>query len=338
MNLLTPTPVLPREILFEIGKLLDGPSLVDCLQVAKDWHNTLQPLVWRTISHRHWNRGDFPLLYWIPLSRKNGPHTKAQKQREAEILWGLRHTCDLTFHNVVAIPRRNRFHQQPSLSVPASQFFLTVRRTPNLVRFALGMVSVNLSDHQLSTLFKLLNEMPKLEAVEIILPARSLPVLIETHFSFFAKLKELKLSGRWYTGVPTLGPIPDKITPWKLQELKTDRLDKSFLPYCPDLKGLTLDVNGINDPRHPVDLSLRKKFIEQLQELSKLDTINLNMYWRGQVDVQKFVKHNNNNEKVEAIRWVHTPQRVHTPVPHRPAKKIYAGPVLFALKDIFDLL
>lgn len=325
------------EIIFEVGKLLDGPSLVACLQVAQAWHNTLYPLAWRTISHRHWIRGEFPLMYWVLLNNENGPHTKGQEQREAKVLWGLLHTRSLTFHNVKTIQTKNPFSPQRVLPVPATQFFLAIQNTPNLVHFSLAMVIQGPSDDQLSLLFKLLGKMPMLEAVEIILSARTRLVAIEQLFPLFAKLKELKIAGRWYTGTPTLGPVSDNIEPWKLQDLKIDRFDISFLPYCPALKELTLDLNGIKESNLPVNRLLRRKILEQVHGLSKLDAITLSMHSLGQVDVQKFVKHDSNTaDKNEAIRWIHTPRRVTAPQ-WLVRKKKPESPALFTLEDIFAL-
>ncbi|KAG0279900.1 hypothetical protein BGZ96_001774 [Linnemannia gamsii] len=326
------------EILFEIGKLLDGPTLVTCLQVALAWHNTLYPLAWRSISHRHWIRGEFPLMYWLPLSNENGPHTKVQKQREAKILWGLQHTRSLTFHNVKTIQTKNPFSPQRLLPVPATQFFLAVQNTPNLVHFSLAMVIQGPSDDQLSLLFKLLEKMPMLEAVEIILSARTHLVAIEQLFPLFAKLKELKIAGRWYTGTPTLGPVSDNIKPWKLQDLKIDRFDISFLPYCPMVKDLTLDLNGIKESNRPVNPLLRKKILDQVHGLSKLDAVTLSMHCFGQVDVQKFVKHDSNPaDKSEVVRWKYTPRFITAPQ-WSVRKKKPDSPSLFTLEDIFALV
>ncbi|KAG0315942.1 hypothetical protein BGZ97_007671 [Linnemannia gamsii] len=240
---------IPPEILFEIGKLLDGPSLVACLQVARDWHNILHPLSWRTISHRHWIRGEFPLMHWVPLDNKSGPHTKGQEQREAKILQGLLHTRSITFHN----------------------------------------------------------------------------------------LKELKIAGRWYTGASTLGTVPDKIEPWKLQILKIDRFDLSFLPYCPEVKELTLDLNGIKESKRPVDPLLRKKILEQVHGLSKLNAINLSMHCFGQVDVQKFVKDKiETAHKDDVIRWIQAPRSGTVPQ-WSVRKKKPVSLTLLTLEDIFAL-
>jgi hypothetical protein len=199
------------------------------------------------------------------------------------------------------------------------------------------MLNQGPSDQQLSMIFVLLEMMPKLEAVEIILPSRTRLVAIERSFPLFAKLKELKIAGRWYTGASTLGTVPDKIEPWKLQILKIDRFDLSFLPYCPEVKELTLDLNGIKESKRPVDPLLRKKILEQVHGLSKLNAINLSMHCFGQVDVQKFVKDKiETAHKDDVIRWIQAPRSGTVPQ-WSVRKKKPVSLTLLTLEDIFAL-
>ncbi|KAG0315943.1 hypothetical protein BGZ97_007672 [Linnemannia gamsii] len=145
-------------------------------------------------------------------------------------------------------------------------------RTHNLVRFALVMVVHGPEDHILSSIFKLLHKLPRLEALEINLPCRNRQVPIKHHFQLLSRLKELKIAGGWYRGVEPMGPVPDNILPWKLQHLTSDRLDMFFFPYCLNLERLSFTTSGLRFGV-PENTSFKQKVVEQLQQLVKLETI-----------------------------------------------------------------
>ncbi|KAF9545717.1 hypothetical protein EC957_010580 [Mortierella hygrophila] len=267
-------PHIPTEVLLAIGELLDGRSLVACLQVTQDWHDTLRHFVWTTISERQWTHYDFPPASWIPLIDYDGPLIASQEQRKAKVEWGLQQTRSLTFYNNNALA--NKLHWCRKSRLPRQilmiQLVHVVQRTPNLVRFSLVMMYHGPDDINLATMLELLHKMPKLEAVEIDLPYRRRLAPIKGHFRLFARLKELKIGGDWYRGVKTLGPAPDKTMPWNLKHLTIDRLDMSFFRFCPSLERLTFSsfISGYSDPE---TLEVREVIVGQLRQLTKLVTI-----------------------------------------------------------------
>jgi hypothetical protein len=127
-------------------------------------------------------------------------------------------------------------------------------------------------DHILSSIFKLLHKLPRLEALEINLPCRNRQVPIKHHFQLLSRLKELKIAGGWYRGVEPMGPVPDNILPWKLQHLTSDRLGMFFFPYCLNLERLSFTTSGLRFGV-PENTSFKQKVVEQLQQLVKLETI-----------------------------------------------------------------
>ncbi|KAF9096502.1 hypothetical protein BGX29_008544 [Mortierella sp. GBA35] len=57
---------LPPEVLFRIGKNLDGPSLFSAFQVNKAWKCVLSPHLWTTISGIQWQHPTFPFCVSPP--------------------------------------------------------------------------------------------------------------------------------------------------------------------------------------------------------------------------------------------------------------------------------
>lgn len=296
-------PHIPTEILLTLGELLDGGSLVACLQVSQDWYNALSPFVWTTISKNHWIKYTFPLRHWIPIEGHSGLHDQAKEQKDAKIILGLQHTRSLTFYNNNAITRKKAYIRILP-QIPMSQLILALERMPKLVCFSLVMSTNGPYDYSLSSILWLLHDIDSLQVVEIDLPYRSRQVAIKHHFPLLAKLRELKIAGDWYRGVKTLGPLPVEYTPWKLQKFNIDRLDMSFFHYCPDLKEFTFDVTGSEEYGGAGGSStIIPKIVGQLQGLLELNTIVLSKSWGWHKDVYTVLK-----EKEDEARWILTPQ------------------------------
>ncbi|KAF9545718.1 hypothetical protein EC957_010581 [Mortierella hygrophila] len=170
------------------------------------------------------------------------------------------------------------------------QLSKALQRTVNLSHFSLVMDTHGINELTIRHIFQLLHGLPYLSNLEIDLPLQdSKETSIELYFPVFAKLKELRIAGRWYEGVETLRPAPTTVIPWVLKYLTIYRLDMSFFRFCPDLEHLTINPS-INNNRDSETLEVKEVIVEQLQGLSKLSTVVLNVRYSLDMKVGKIVK------------------------------------------------
>ncbi|KAF9903080.1 hypothetical protein EC991_004254 [Linnemannia zychae] len=135
------------------------------------------------------------------------------------------------------------------------------------------MTEITTNDTHLWSTLWILARLRSLSELELELHQVKCIKAIEEFFPLFAKLTVLKIRGHWYSGANTLFSNSDEVIPWRLKELDIDRIDKSFLPYCPDLEHLTLAFNTSSEYEYADRSEFKATILEQLQGLSKLHTI-----------------------------------------------------------------
>ena len=214
---------IPTELLLALGQFLDGSSLVDCLQVCRQWHHTLQPLVWSTISEHQWHSKSFPIQPDVNSSRDIAllPHLSLIRQ----ISWAE--------NNIIATKKKG-----PKIVVgrqlSATRLAWLLQRTPNLAILSLKRYC----DGFAPVLYPALADLPNLRRLHIHVFFHKTQIPIENMFSLFSRLDDLHLGGSWYIHEKSTEPLlPSKkaTTPWRLRSLKCTRLDLALTRYCPDL-------------------------------------------------------------------------------------------------------
>ncbi|KAF9152233.1 hypothetical protein BG015_005572 [Linnemannia schmuckeri] len=251
---------IPTELLLAIGQFLDGTSLVDSLQVCRQWYHTLQPLVWFTISEYQWHLKSFPIQPDINPSRDLALFSHLPLVRQ--IAWAE--------NNIISSKKGSKIVLNRQFSVARLVWLL--QRTPNLAILSLRRYCDGFSPVFYQTLTDLLN-LRRLH-IQVAFPKTRIP--IENMFSLFSRLDELHLAGSWYThekSTEPLSPSEKTVTPWRLKSLKCTRLDLALTQYCPNL--IFFEMHSFEHRVGIPPVSLRF-----LLKCPKLKTVKLPSYTR----------------------------------------------------------
>ncbi|KAF9144770.1 hypothetical protein BGX30_011534 [Mortierella sp. GBA39] len=252
---------IPTELLLALGQFLDGPSLVDCLQVCRQWHHTLQPLVWSTISEYQWHSKSFPIQPDVNPSRDIAllPHLPFIRQ----ISW--------TENNIITTKKKG-FKFVVGRQFSATRLAWLLQRTPNLAILSL----TRYSDEFAPVLYRALANLPNLRRLHIHVFVRKTQIQIEDMFSLFSRLDELHLARSWYIdkkSTESLLPSEKATFPWRLRSLKCARLGLALTRYCPDLTFFEMHSYEHRVGIPPVSLLF-------LLECPKLEIVKLPTYTR----------------------------------------------------------
>jgi hypothetical protein len=132
------------------------------------------------------------------------------------------------------------------------------------------MARQGIDDYILSSIPHLLQDLDYLSEFEVDIPRQGLAISIRKYLPLFAKMEQLKIGGNWYSGVETLETMSIEVIPWKLQRLAIDRINMSFLPFCPQLEQLTFS-HSLSRVENFQRLKVKKGIVVQLQGLSRLN-------------------------------------------------------------------
>ncbi|KAK3808054.1 MAG: hypothetical protein JOS17DRAFT_766353 [Linnemannia elongata] len=251
---------IPTELLLALAQFLNGLSLVNCIQVCRQWHHILQPLVWSIISEHHWHSKSFPIRPDVNLSRDITllPHLSLVRQ----ISWA---------ENTIATKKKDsNFVVGRQLS--AARLAWLLQRTPNLADLSLRRYR----DGFAPVLYRALADMPNLRRLHIHVVLHRTQIPIEDMFSLFSRLEELHLDGSWYIHEKSTEPLPPNekaTTLWRLKSLRCTRLDLALTRYCPDLTFFEMHWYEHRVGIPPVSLRF-------LLECPKLETVKLPKYSR----------------------------------------------------------
>ncbi|KAG0035144.1 hypothetical protein BGZ81_000065 [Podila clonocystis] len=138
MSTTPPSPRLPIELIIQIAKHIDGPTVAVFLQVCRQWRDLFNHLRLRDISRSHWHHPKFPLRDTIQL-------------RETKLAPVLRHVQSLEWFTNTALTAPPAFGgiehtRRRQRQYPGESQFLPRRQVPvaEFVRL-LGLMSTTLS-------------------------------------------------------------------------------------------------------------------------------------------------------------------------------------------------
>ncbi|KAK5828934.1 hypothetical protein F5H01DRAFT_329199 [Linnemannia elongata] len=247
---------IPTEILLALGQFLDGPSLVDCLQVCHQWHHTLKPLVWSTISEYQWHSKSCPIQPDFNPFRDMAllPYLSLIRQ----ISWAE--------NNIIAATRKGS-KVDVGRQLSAERLAWLLQRTPNLAILSLRRHHEGFAP----VLYRALADLPNLRRLHICAFHHQTRIPIEDMFSLFSRLNELYLDGSWYIHEKSTEPLlpSEKATnSWRLRSLRCNRLDLALTRFCPDLTSFEMPSYEYSSGLPPVSLRF-------LLDCPKLETVSL---------------------------------------------------------------
>lgn len=204
---------IPTELLLALGQFLDGPSLVNCLQVCRQWHHNLQSLVWSTISEHQWHSKSFPIQPDFNPSRDIGllPHLPLIRQ----LSWA---------ENNIITSKKKGSKIVVGRQFSAARLTWLLQRTPNLAILSLRRYRGGFAP----VFYRALADLPNLRRLHIHVVFHKTQIPMEDMFSLFSRLDELHLARSWYIHEKSTEPLlPSEMatTPWRLKSLRCTRLD-----------------------------------------------------------------------------------------------------------------
>ncbi|KFH65438.1 hypothetical protein MVEG_08916 [Podila verticillata NRRL 6337] len=239
-------PRLPLELILQISKYIDNPTLVTFLCVCRDWHSLLLPLCYRSISRTQWHHPTFPLR---DPARLHDPALAALLAQIHSFEW-FSNTA-LTDGGIEASQLREKQPEGKRQFMPGRQV-----PTPQLMRM-LGMMTQTLSTlivHHRSpwlgeTLTPVILQLDRLTTLHLSFEGgyEFAPLLTaeKTWVPLLSRLEELELGGQprmlrmnevVRQQILALAPLP-----WKMKTLKVPTWQMGWAEFCPLLKWLEID-------------------------------------------------------------------------------------------------
>ncbi|KAG0217922.1 hypothetical protein BGX33_009083 [Mortierella sp. NVP41] len=265
---------LPTELILAIGKVLDGPSLISSLQVCKQWHQVLFPLVWCSISKAQWNHPSFPIQqqrnkYFMDEDEVRPPPPTLPPS--LKLVRSLEWHCNITIRARAASDPIDPF---TALEQQRSGIFITRVLEATHYLTSLSLVMGN-SRSRAGRVFKVVRGLKHLRRLSIDLrtfPNSFQKVAVGTLYPMILQLEELSVRGDWChifkmvaAPVVVLGGQESESAPqeqepcWRMRKLSLmiDKVGRSQSPLEPvvDDPFVSFELDPESDPEPDVHSS-----------------------------------------------------------------------------------
>ncbi|CAO3573010.1 unnamed protein product [Mortierella alpina] len=216
---------IPLEIVAEIGKWLDGKTLLAALQVSRTWYGVHRPILWNSLTEAHWSHPQFPFY-----ERMGQGNRIVNLSKHQCLLPLVRHLA----YQAVASYSISRQEEAVRLSTLRS----ILKQTRNLRSLALR---VNWWYGQGVSYAADLRHFPHLKSLKISAADFTYKKDNGDTLALVARLEELYLTtGAFFKGCDESDLPP--LTVWEMRTLGISHEDMPMLRYCPRLRELGIKL------------------------------------------------------------------------------------------------
>lgn len=277
---------IPPEILYHIGRYLNGDALIDCLTVCKLWNAVMDQLKWVYIGSSQWRSSEFPLRQTPYFMTKTLKANKSLFKQPVLRIDELESLC-LSLQHTRHFEWSNHFDFIP----PDISAILGCTK-------AMKSLSLSVIDPHVLTLedYDAINRLKHLSrlSLHLYVSKRRDLIPIERLFDVISRSRDLEIGGNWCSLDDNSITTRESQSDWDCETIRIPIVLLPLTHYCPLLKevvivkGFSLDYQGAKlsclfraesirklDIQAPLDSHQTKDLLHLLSLLKKLQSIGL---------------------------------------------------------------